>query len=343
MAKLTDSIHTFQTGDLVFTRYPPRGTQPIHVTLFLEARTGLGRSYVHAGATHLEIADAATYADDKGAGGYLHAHPADATVRANTAMVAQLFASTVKRTPYGSYPGRADFERMSLAPVSPHASRFTGMIRTGSIDEIHFEFPALRRLLKWTLRAIERSTLSENRGITCAAFIAVCHQVARMRAFLDETGVSYHPEKIRACIQKIDAMTETKAMLRKDLELLGSDPANGKPIYRDQAYRENSNRKLTEDGRGAMVNLAKNVAWGELDSTIVARLKPDAPIRLPYVEKVWLVIQTQMLDIPKVSARLLEDIIGSDFLFDAKYVSSPLLAERIRNAMGWNTTEYTNY
>lgn len=343
MAKLSDSIHTFKTGDLVFTRYPPKGPQPIHVTLFLEARTGLGRGYVHAGATHLEIADVATYADDKDAGGYLHAHPTDATVRANTTAVAQLFARTAKRTPYGSYPGSADFSRMNLTPKSPHASRFTGMIRTGSIGDIPFQFPALHRLLKWTLRAIEEATLSENRGITCAAFIAACHQVARMRAFLDETGVGYQPEKIRGCIQQLDALAETKASLREGLELLGTDPANNKPIYRDQAYRENSNRKLTEVGRKTLGELAKDVAWKDMDGTIVTRLKTGAVDPVSSMEKIWLVIQTRMLGIPEVSASLLETIIGNDFLFDAKYVSSPLLAERIRNAPGWNTTEYTHY
>lgn len=343
MARLTDSIHTFQTGDLVFTRYPPKGPQPIHVTLFLEARTGLGQGYVHAGATHLEIADVDTYADDRDSGGYLHAHPTDPVIRDNTTAVAQLFARTARRTPYGSYPSSVDFDRLELAVKSPHASRFTGMIRTGSIDDIPFQFPALRRLLKWTLRAIENATLSENRGITCAAFIAVCHQVARMRRFLEETGVGYQPDKIKACIQQLDALAETKASLREGLELLGTDPVNNKPIYRDQAYRENSNRKLTQAGRSTLGEMAKDVPWKALDKAIVDRLKTGSSSPLPNMEKIWLVIQTRMLGIPEVLANLLENIIGNDFLFDAKYVSSPLLAERIRNAPGWNTTEYTHY
>jgi hypothetical protein len=211
MSKLTDSINTFVTGDLVFTRYPPTSPQPIHVTVFLEPRAGLGgRSYVHAGATQLEIADAATYKDDKDSGGYLHAHPTDNDLRARTAEVAQAFAQTVKRTPYGSYPSSKDFQRLNLAVQSPHASRLTGIVRTTSFAQIPFEFAALVRLLKWTLRAIDNAPLSGNRGITCAAFVSICHQAARMLLSFDDVGLTWQPEKIRTCLQTLNGLVDAK-------------------------------------------------------------------------------------------------------------------------------------
>ena len=337
MPKLTDSIGTFVTGDLVFTRYPPTSRQPIHVTLFLAPDAGHGQAYVHAGGTQLEIAAAPTYEEDSGAGGYLHAHPTETELRANTAEVAQIFAQTLTPTPYGSYPGTADFQRIGITPKSPHASRFTGMLRTEAFAEIPFEFPALHRLLKWTQRAIARAPFSEHRGITCAAFVAACHQVARMRAYFTETGVAFQPDKLKECLQFLAGVVESKASLRENLELLAKDPKTDKAIYRDQAYRENSNRKLTDAGAQKLRGL-KNVTltkkgWpANIDLT-----------QLSDVEKYWLVIQTQFLGIHQSEVRLAEDILTTDFFFDAKYVNSPLLSRRVLEIKGWKTTAYKQY
>lgn len=232
---------------------------------------------------------------------------------------------------------------MGSTPQSPHASRFTGMIRTGSFNDIPFEFPALQRLLKWTLRAIEEATFSENRGITCAAFVAACHQVARLRAFFDQTGTRYQPDRLRTCLNQLDTLVQTKASLREGLEVLGTDERTGKPIYRDQAYREHSNRRLTQTGRESFQEMSKQIDVKSLSDPIRTRLGKNAQAPLPALEKIWLVIQTQMLGIHESVADLLANIIGPDFLFDAKYVSSPLLAQRVRNAQGWNTTAYTQY
>src|SRR5690349_22277609 len=132
MAKLTDSMGTFRTGDLVFVRYPPRGTQPIHVTVFLEPEFGLGESYVHAGDAQLEIATHASYEEYREYGGYLHAHTTDAELRNRVAAVAALFARDAKRTPYGHYPNKDDVTRVNKgkAVESPRANRFGGMIGT---------------------------------------------------------------------------------------------------------------------------------------------------------------------------------------------------------------------
>jgi hypothetical protein len=340
MSKLTDSINTFETGDLVFTRYPPKSPQPIHVTLFLEPRTGLGRSYVHAGAQQLEIADVETYADDKDSGGYLHAHPTDSVLRSRTAEVAQQFAQTVKRTPYGSYPSSKDFQRLGLVVQSPHASRFTGMVRTTSFAEIPFEFAALVRLLKWTLRAIDNAPLSENRGITCAAFVSICHQVARMLIFFDAVGLTWQPEKIRTCLQTLNGLVESKASLRAALDKIGEDPTrNNKPIYRDQAYRENSNRKLTTASKRELDSKRANVDYTSVPDEALKRLKRRAPSS--ELEGHWLVIQTEWLGIHAASTKSLQDILG-DFFFDAKYVSSPILSQRVQN-IGWRTVPFDAY
>lgn len=342
MAKLTDSINTFQTGDLVFVRYPPKGTQPIHVTVFLKAGDRLGgSSYVHAGATEVEIASASTYEEDSDAGGYLHAHPTDTTLRENVANVARIFAQTAKKTPYGSYPSSSDFTRLQDAgtikqqPKSPHASRFTGMIRTVSIDAIPFEYPALHRLLKWTFRALTNAPLSDHRGITCAAFVALCHQVARMQTHLIETGAAFPPESVKKCVETMEKHLVTKASLRQELELIAKDPKTSKNIYRDQAYRENSNRVLNTKGK-ALASKAKSL-----------RDEKHATDQVDELESLWWLMQTKLLNIDESITKKLTEILGPNFMFDAKYVSSPVLADALRGdgggAAGWNTTEYKDY
>lgn len=340
MANLKDSVNSFQTGDLVFTRFPPTTRQPIHVTLYLGPREGMGRSYVHAGKEYLEIAHVDTYEADKGAGGYLHAVPTDPEIRRRTAEIAVAFASTVRRTPYGDYPSSQDFQRMKVQVASPHASRFTGMIRTESFAAIPFEMPSLIRLLKWTCRYLNEEPLSVNRGITCAAFVSICHQVARMHMFLEDVGVAYNTAAILQTKRKLDALVETKDALRKDLEKVAEDPLKGgKPIFRDQAYRENSNRNLTEEGRVALKRLGKAVDYRELPAQTKS---PRLRKKLSDLERQWIAIQTQWLGIHESQTQLLEDILGRPFFFDAKYVSSIVLSRRVQE-IGWKTTEYKKY
>jgi hypothetical protein len=341
MAKLTDDITTFQTGDLVFTRFPPKGTQPIHVTLFLAPGTGVTeRSFVHAGATQLEIAKIADYAEDKDSGGYLRAYPTDTTVRTNTAEVAKLFAQTVKPTPYGAFPGSKDVD--DPAKRSPKANRFSGMIKTTSVSEIPFEFAALRRLLKWTMKEAAKAPLSENRGVTCAAFVSICHQVAGMKAFLSETQIYYQPEKFKDAMHKIDALTFTKEQLREKLEVLKPAVKQAKPIYLGQAERANSNRELTPDGIATLKAQSKDVELKKLDKSVIARLKDtDQPVSA--IDRYWLTVQTQYLGIPEAQARLLETIVPAGFLFDAKYVSSMALSRRVQDIAGWRNDIYTAY
>lgn len=342
MAALKQAIDGFHTGDLVFTRYPPKGVQPIHVTVYLKARDALEPSYVHAGARELEVAPAATYKDDKDGGGYLHATPTDATHRETVAEIARIFAQEVRRTPYGSYPGAEDFARLKITPKSPHANRFTGMIRTTRIEDIPFDISALHRLLKWTCRALTQAPLSKNRGITCAAFVAACHQIAHMRTFLEEVGVAYDVDKVRGCVAALDGMVQTKQSLRQGLEALCKDPQTGKTLYRDQAYRENSNRQLTTAGWQKLWEHNKRIRTDALPTEVQQRLQQLGP-DLQQIDRQWLIIQTRLLGIDESQTRLIKDVIGQGFLFDAKYVSSPVLANLVLGSRHWNATQYDKY
>lgn len=349
MAKLTDSINTFQTGDLVFTRYPPKGQQPIHVTMFLGGDAG-GPNYVHAGATQLEIAGIDTYAEDKDSGGYLHAHPVDANRRSRTAQVARAFAQTIKPTPYGSFPTSKELTKMGADPKSSRASRFAGMIGTPNVGAIPFELPALHRLLKWTERAIAGAPLSENRGITCAAFAACCHQVGMMKAFLTNPDMIVKPVPLAACVRSLDGMVVTKDSLRQGLELLvpAEKSTTGKPIFKGQALPKHSNRVLTGAGQQKLSGLAQLTYDTLYGNPLRDRMPARANNSLPLVEKLWLIVQVNYLEIPSYGVSLLEDILGTEFMFDAKYVSSPVLAGVLRGGTGngvagWNTTEYTHY
>lgn len=349
MSKLTESMGAFRTGDLVFVRYPPRGTQPIHVTVFLEPEFGLGECYVHAGDKELEIAPRASYGEYKDAGGYLHACTTDAHLRNRVAAVAALFAREARPTPYGHYPNKDDINRITggRAVESPRANRFGGMIGTRHVDEIPFEFAALRRLLKWTLRAVEKAPLSKNRGITCAAFSAACHQVAGMLTFFDDVGLTWNPKLVRNCLSQLDPLTASKADLRANLEVIGVDDKTGKTVYKGQALPANSNRPLTQHGRQTLGTLALVQSGGrtvvqdwvtEWTQSTGRKFK-----ELSSIERFWLIVQHDMLQIPPVSMKLLESIIDPAFFFDAKYVSSPALAKALVESGSWKTTEYKEY
>jgi len=58
---------------------------------------------------------------------------------------------------------------------------------------------------------------------------------------------------------------------------------------------------------------------------------------------VWLTIQTQVLGISSYAAVRLDDVIPSDFFYDAKYINSILLDELIRGSKDWTTKDYDTY
>ncbi|CAB3752416.1 hypothetical protein [Paraburkholderia humisilvae] len=336
MSRLTDNIGNFQTGDLVFTRYPPdpKSKQPCHVTLFLDDPD----RYVHAGAVKLEIADASTYATDAGVRGYLHAHPTDERLRLRAAEVAQTFARTLTPTPYGDYPSTKLIEKLNpklkLPEGGPQASRFQGMIRYDNFGGIPFEFASLLRVLKWTSRAIKGNVaLSENRGFTCAAFISICHQVARMLIFFDEARTS--PETIHECALKLGGYAVPKAELRRNLQVIAEHPKTHKPIYQGHALRENSNRPLLDSRKEELDSKAASFYEDDWQSYDI-KYEPSSEF-----EWHWVIIQRDWLKIHPAKMKSLQAIFG-EFLFDAKYVNSRILPGVVLTG-GWEATEYTAY
>ena len=81
MSDFTKCMGGFQTGDLVFVRYPPRGTQPIHLTVFLDGTSPHGAGYLHAADKTLELSKLESYAEYRELGGYLHACTTNAELR----------------------------------------------------------------------------------------------------------------------------------------------------------------------------------------------------------------------------------------------------------------------
>lgn len=343
MANLTDVIDSFATGDLVFTHYPAKPPQPIHVTLYLAAKdapsTVGGNGFAHAGKTEVEIASVKDYAEYADGGGYLHCKNTDMDRQARAAAIAKIFATTTKATPYGAYPTSKDVPPNTK---SPNASRFTGMIKTESIVNLPFDFTALNRLLKWTLRAEKGSTLSANRGITCAAFVSLCHQVGEMRNYLHNNGAL---KKLEDCVHKTNAMLETKATLRARKGLTVLIPAHksktNKPIYRDQALRANSNRQLDPKKTDDMNSYEAEIKPEELYEFNEDIQKGKTP--LSDIDKHWLYIQHAFLGISHYGASSLQEIIPPEFFFDAKYMNSLILVNFLPKAKGWKATEYKKY
>jgi hypothetical protein len=337
--KLTDVMNTFNTGDVVFTRYPSKGLQPIHATLFLAPGTGIANpSYVHAGEDWLEISGVEKYKEDEDAGSYLRIET-PAARRASTTAVALAFARNATRTPYGKLPLKDGF--VDGKTKSPTVSRFSGMIKTTDCAEIPFTFAALRRLLKWTMKFASGAPLSKNRGVTCAAFVSICHQVGGMKDFLSSFPVYHDAEKFKKVLQALDALAVTKAKLRENLEELQPAVKTPKTFHRGQALRENSNRELTVDGLATLKLQSKELRLDRLDESVLARLK-DSTKPVSEIDKLWVTIQTQYLEIPEASVQLLDQIMPAEFIFDAKYVSSMALSTRMA-ALGWHRTICEKY
>jgi hypothetical protein len=163
-----------------------------------------------------------------------------------------------------------------------------------------------------------------------------------MRAFLGEVGVTYNVEKIQSCVAALNGMVQTKQSLRQGLEVLCNDPMTKKTIYRDQAYRENSNRQLTTGGWQKLWEHNKGIRTDALPTEIQQRLQEIGP-DLQHVDRQWLIIQTKLLGIHESQTKLIKDVIGQGFMFDAKYVSSPVLANLVLNPLHWNATPYDKY
>src|SRR6516225_5418318 len=162
MPKFSEVLEQLQVGELIFTRWPPGGVQPAHVTIPYNGRNqGMATSYVHAWSPSLEIANLDTYVQFKGFGGFLRFEPIDRTYAEAVAGVAARFAGTTARTPYGSYPNKDDFAHAGVKTKErQNASRYDGMLAAMDVQQeqvdvrgdLSFQFASLVRLVKWTGR-----------------------------------------------------------------------------------------------------------------------------------------------------------------------------------------------
>ena len=141
----------------------------------------------------------------------------------------------------------------------------------------------------------------------------------------------------------------TKESLREGRLAKFEQEADGKTTtyYQNQAWRENSNRALSDKGKLEVQDLltyekdGRRFAHAWLRDALKSLGVPDLN-GFSQVEKVWLAVQCQMLGIDPYLVRRLSDIIDPTFFFDAKYVSSMALSA-IFPTGNWNSTPFTEY
>ena len=347
MTKLSDVLNTLQTGDVVVTYYPeapPPSRRLLHVTVILRAAYsgGVGDCFAHSDNAANEL-HRSPFTDYEAQSGFLVAQCVDRAQGQRAANAARVWTSTARKTPYGQSPQTSDLKTPDLK-LRLAASRFVGMKDTGSLLEIPFESSALLRLLKWTLRLKDVAPLSENRGVTCAAFLAECHQAAAMLNHITIEGGLHKLDT--AFVGKVAALFESKAALRERLNLESVELKDGATSGKDhafvgQAMRANSNRSLKPNASDLVTSkqavLTKQRAKYEAYDSSGRDLS-----QIPEVEMLWVILQHE-LGIHPASMKPLEQIIPPDFLFDAKYVNSRLMTTILRNSLQWRTTPYDKY
>lgn len=347
MAKLSDVVNTLETGDVVVTYYPeqpPPSRQLLHLTMILRAAHsgGAGDCFAHSDNTANEV-HRSPFADYAKLGGFLVAKCVDTEQAKRAANAARIWSSTLTKTPYGQSPMTEDMKTPDVK-VKLAASRFIGMKDTASLAEIPFDAAALARLLKWTLRLKESAPLSKRRGVTCAAFLAECHQAAAM---LNHITTTIGPHALDAAlVGKVDALFESKDDLRKSLDLvrveLKDDATSGKDhAFVGQAKRDNSNRTLTTTAQSRLPTARTKFATKQSKySNYLNRGLNFAT--LSEVELLWVIIQNE-LKISTYSMLPLDEIIPAEFLLDAKYVNSRLMTTILKTSQNWLTTPYDAY
>ena len=348
MPALKDAVQGFHTGDLIITYLPRGGTRPMHVTIYLEPADSPSNdhAFIHAATDGVVIEGIDAWREMPK---YRYAHRGG-QLGAEAAAAAKVWAAdrtidnnTPTTTPYGSYPGSKESATPKL-----RANRFSAMMQTASIGSIPLEAAGLVRLMKWTYRLCTHTPLSENRGITCAAFSCACHQAAAMKLFLRDQGVLHKLDE--ASMGKINGLLETKEVLRARLNLPEAEPLEGvvlkKPILIGGALRENSNRGITDKTTKVLGEKRKNIT--ENSDTWLKKYPEFFPDQNSLTtatdtDLLWLAIQTGVLGISSYSAVRLNSVIPPDFFYDAKYINSILLDELIRNSRDWTTRDYDTY
>lgn|GEM_PF-5532834 len=321
----------------------------MHVTIpYCNHQGGFATDYVHAWTPHLELVPIANYRIFQGFGSFVRVQPVEATYARLLADVAHTFARTAIHTPYGSYPNKDDFKAAKIVTTErQNASRYDGMLaaidvqreEVAVLTELPFEFASLARLLKWTARYRQSQAFSERRGITCAAFAAACNQVARLSAYLLENV--YDRSRIVSVVEEVAKLMESKVALRNRKELAVAIPKKaargGKhDVFKAQALRGNSNRELTQSAREKLDD-----AWRSMEEALPETLR--AAIAESALERDWVVIMSEYLKIEPYAMQTLHQILG-EFYFDAKYISSPVLARYLMATPGaWTYTIYDKY
>jgi hypothetical protein len=105
----------------------------------------------------------------------------------------------------------------------------------GQLGNLPYEFDALRRSLKWHSRM--QSPFSNNKGLTCAAWVVACYQAAAFNSPTIEVGAlkacrhliegSRSPKlkpDARLELPHVKAMTGTKDANYREIKNLGADP-----------------------------------------------------------------------------------------------------------------------
>lgn len=351
MPALKSAVNGFKTGDLIITYLPRGGTRPMHVTIYLEPEDSPSNSpaFIHSATDGVVIEGIDGWREMPK---YRHGRRGGA-LAAEAAKAAKVWAAdrtinvnTPTTTPYGSFPGA----KQSATPQL-RANRFSAMMQTASVASIPLEAAGVVRLMKWTFRLITRAPLSVNRGITCAAFYCACYQAAAMKIFLQEQGVMHKLDE--AGFGKINGLLESKEALRGRVPLPEATPLPGfvpkkpnQPILIGAALREHSNRGVTETTTETLGKLNEKITTKpDQMRKLCPEFFPDQAslANVTDADRLWLYIQTNVLEISSYSAVRLDRVIPPDFFYDAKYINSVLLDELIRNSADWNTKDYDTY
>ena len=115
-----------------------------------------------------------------------------------------------------------------------HARAFAVSHEKKANSPLPFEYEALRRAVKWSLRDATESRFSKNKGTTCCTFVTACYQAAAFSTIAREA-------RTRA-LTYINEVRQPKAEWRKlDKEGKGIVVVPGDPNPRFPAYKEHSN------------------------------------------------------------------------------------------------------
>ncbi len=325
MPSLKDAFNTFRTGDIIRTGPSARR----HMTMFIKAAEGPAGQpgFVHASESVMFEKPASYYqANTNICEPYEYFECPDAPLGK---LAAQLGQGWIK-TRYGSGPDPVEQGSSQKVAV---VSRFGGMVSTGALADIPFELAALLRVVKWVAKAERGALLSENRGTTCAAFVAACYQTAAMKRFLEEAELLWNIEK---GVELLGAAVESKgqARERRARELKPVIPAASqktvkkgatdtptKPadphLYQGYASREHANRRLLDDSWGGSINDQWKKFYREFDKL------------------------SNYSESGRDPSNNISEIIPAPFFYDVKYINAPLLSESLSGS--WSHRTYDKF